>query len=109
MKIERLDRYFNPEDLGRLLQNFVSHLGASSMVWDERGELRFADFMTPFCETIYSRVPERCEADRRERFEKAKKKDKPFLHTCFAGKLNYVAPLKFKKGKDEFFLGVGGG
>ncbi len=109
MKVEKLEKFFAPEELGRLLQNFVSHLGASSMVWDERGELRFADFMTPFCEAIYSRVPEKCEADRKLRFEKAKKRSKPFLHTCFAGKLNFVIPLKFYSGKEEFFIGVAGG
>ena len=109
MRIDRLDKYFNPEELGRLLQNFVSHLGTSSMVWDEKGELRFVDFVTSYCELVYSRVPERCEADRRERFEKAKRRKKPFLHTCFAGKLNFVIPLKFYSGKDEFFIGVAGG
>lgn len=109
MKIDRLEKYFKPKELGRLLQNFVSHLGASSMVWDEKGELRFVDFVTPYCEMIYSRVPERCEADRRERLEKAKKRKKPFLHTCFAGKLNFVVPLKFNSGKDEFFIGIAGG
>lgn len=109
MRIDKLERYFKPEELGRLLQNFVCHLGASSMVWDERGELRFVDFVTPYCELIYSRVPERCEADRRERFEKAKERKKPFLHTCFAGKLNFVIPLKVDSKKDEFFIGVAGG
>ncbi len=109
MRIDRLDKYFNPEELGRLLQNFVSYLGASVGIFDESGNLRFVDFMPPYCEVISSRVPERCEADRRERFEKAKRRKKPFLHTCFAGKLNFVIPLKFYSGKDEFFIGVAGG
>ncbi len=109
MKVDKLDKYFSPEEVGRLLENFVSHLGASSMVWDERGELQFADFVTPYCETIYSKVPHRCEEDRKIRFEKAKNRKKPFLHTCFAGKLNFVIPLKFYSGKDEFFIGVAGG
>ncbi len=109
MKVDRLDKYLTPEEVGRLLENFVSHLGASSMVWDEKGELRFINFVTPYCEVIYSKVPHRCEEDRRIRFEKAKKRRKPFLHTCFAGKLNFVIPLKFYSGKDEFFIGVAGG
>jgi len=79
------------------------------MVWDERGELRFCDFITPFCQAIYERVPERCEADRKKRFEKAKKADKPFLHTCFAGKLTYVIPLTYFDNGEEFFCGVAGG
>ena len=109
MKVDRLDKYLTPEEVGRLLENFVSHLGASSMVWDEKGELRFVNFVTPYCEAIYSKVPHRCEEDRKIRFEKAKNRKKPFLHTCFAGKLNFVIPLKFYSGKDEFFIGVAGG
>ncbi len=109
MKIENLDDFFSPEEIGRLLENFVSSLGASCMVWDESGKLRFVDFITPYCEIIYSKAPERCEADRKKRFEKAKREDRPFLHTCFAGKLHYVIPLKFTSKEEEIFIGVAGG
>ena len=109
VKIKRLKDFMSPEDVGRLLQKFFMHLGCSSMVWNEKGELEFVDFITPFCREIYSRVPEKCEEDRKKRFKKALSLKKPFLHKCFAGKLNYVIPLTYEDKNDVYFLGVGGG
>ena len=109
VRIGKLEDYMSPEDVGRLLQKFFMHLGCSSMVWNEKGELKFVDFVTPYCQEIYSRVPERCEEDRKKRFEKALRLKKPFLHRCFAGKLNYVIPLMVEDRNDVYFLGVAGG
>ncbi len=109
MLIKKLDEVMKPESIGRLLKKFMCNANASSMVWDERGKLCYYDFITPFCQAVYSKVPEKCEADRRKRFERAKKRNKPFLHICHAGKLNYVIPLKFQEKEGEFFCGVAGG
>jgi len=109
MKFESLEKLFDLEELKRLLQKFFSHLNASSMIWNEKGELLFVDYITPFCREIYSKIPEECEKDRKKRFNKALILKKPFLHTCFAGKLNYVIPLTYEKGKELYFLGIAGG
>jgi len=109
MKIGKLEDFISVEETGKLLQKFATPLNASSMVWDEEGNLRFVDFVTPFCEEVYSCFPEKCEADRKERFERAKREKKPFLHQCFAQKLNYVIPLIVKINNDVYFLGVAGG
>jgi ligand-binding sensor protein len=104
--LKPLERFFTPEEVGRLLQKFFAHLGGSAMVWDEKGELKFVDFVTPYCKTIYEKVPHRCEADRKERFKKALEFGHPFIHRCFAQKLNYVIPLVVD---GRYFVGVGGG
>ncbi|WP_457755236.1 PocR ligand-binding domain-containing protein [Thermovibrio ammonificans] len=106
LTVRPLADFFKPEEVGRHLQKFFAHIGGSSTVWDEKGELKFVDFVSPYCEVIYSKVPHRCEADRKERFEKALKIGRPFLHRCFAQKLNYVIPLVIE---EKFFIGVGGG
>ncbi|WP_457681450.1 PocR ligand-binding domain-containing protein [Thermovibrio sp.] len=109
MKKGRLKDFFTPEELGSLLVKFAKPVGASAMVWNESGKLLFYDSITEFCKTVYAKASKLCEEDRKRRFLKAQKLKKPFIHKCFAQKLNYVIPLIVKRGERELFIGIAGG
>jgi len=106
---KRLIDFFKPEEVGRLLKKFAEPVNASALVWDEEGNLVYKEELSPYCRAIYERAPHLCERDRRERFEKAKKRTKPFIHKCFAQKLIYVIPLTVRGKDGEFFIGMAGG
>ncbi|WP_121170220.1 PocR ligand-binding domain-containing protein [Thermovibrio guaymasensis] len=109
MEKGKLEDFFSPEEIGNLLRKFSSPINASSMVWNQSGKLVYYDFVTPYCKEIYSAAPSRCEEDRRKRFKRALKERKPFVHRCFAQKINYLIPLIVKEKEREVFIGVAGG
>jgi len=109
MEKARLEDFFSPEEIGALLRKYSLPINASAMVWNETGKLVYHDFVTPYCQKIYSAAPHRCEEDRKRRFERAKKEKKPFIHRCFAQKLNYVIPLIVNQKGRELFIGIAGG
>ncbi len=67
MEKGRLEDFFSPQKIGDLLRKYSQPVNASAMVWNESGELVYYDFVTPYCQKIYSAAPNRCEEDRKKR------------------------------------------
>jgi len=101
MKTGRLEEFIPVEEAGRLFQKFFMPLGASTMLWDEEGNLVFSDFMAPKAEEY--------ESELKEWIDRAKKEKKPFICRCYTGSLNCVIPLIYREEGEEYFLGIASG
>ncbi|RUM45053.1 MAG: hypothetical protein DSY35_01265 [Desulfurobacterium sp.] len=101
MKVGRIEDFISVEEAGRLFQKFFMPLGASTMLWDEKGNLVFSDFMAPKAEEYKTELE--------EWLERAKREKKPFICRCEGGSLNCVIPLIYQEEGEEYFLGIASG